>query len=393
MTETTHSERIHIGFFGTRNAGKSSLINAITGGEISVVSDFAGTTTDLVKKTMELFPLGPVLLIDTPGIDDEGELGKLRISKTKEALNQIHIAVLVIDSSVGEREFDKDLISIFKDKNIPFIKVFNKRDLAEIKEENSYSVSTKTGDGIEELIKAISNIKPRKEEKFILKDLVEKGDLVVLVTPIDASAPRGRLILPQQQTIREILDIGAISVTCKETELKETLDSLSKKPKLVITDSQVFGFVSKILDADIPLTSFSVLFARYKGDLERLLLGISAIKNLQNGDKILISEGCTHHKQCGDIGSVKLPKWIKDFTGKNLDFSFTQGGTFPESLENFALIIHCGGCMLNDKQMIARINSAKEQNIPITNYGLTIAYINGILKRSIAPFPNIKDII
>ena len=393
LNETTSAERLHIGFFGNRNAGKSSLLNAITGQSISVVSDTLGTTTDLVKKSMELFPLGPVVLIDTPGIDDKGALGELRIEKTKEALNQVHIAVLVADSEAGLTKTDKELMEIFKEKDIPYLIAFNKCDLAKQDNESGFSVSAKTKEGIEELVVAISNIKISKKEKSLLKGIVKSGELVVLVVPIDAAAPKGRLILPQQQTIREILDIGANALVCKETELQSTLNLLKDKPNLVITDSQVFGIVSKILSKDIPLTSFSVLFARYKGDLKRLVLGAKQLENLQNGDKVLISEGCTHHRQCGDIGSVKLPQWIKDFSKKDLVFEFSSGGTFPENLKDYSLIVHCGGCMLNDKQMENRILSAENQGINITNYGITIAHINGILKRSIAPFPEISDLI
>lgn len=393
LNETTSAERLHIGFFGNRNAGKSSLLNAITGQSISVVSDTLGTTTDLVKKSMELFPLGPVVLIDTPGIDDKGALGELRIEKTKEALNQVHIAVLVADSEEGLTKTDKELMEIFKEKDIPYLIAFNKCDLAKQDNESGFSVSAKTKEGIEELVVAISNIKISKKEKSLLKGIVKSGELVVLVVPIDAAAPKGRLILPQQQTIREILDIGANALVCKETELEATLSLLKDKPSLVITDSQVFGVVSKILPKDIPLTSFSVLFARYKGDLKRLVLGAKQLENLQNGDKVLISEGCTHHRQCGDIGSVKLPQWIKDFSKKDLVFEFSSGGTFPENLKDYSLIVHCGGCMLNDKQMENRILSAENQGINITNYGITIAHINGILKRSIAPFPEISDLI
>ena len=393
LNETTSAERLHIGFFGNRNAGKSSLLNAITGQSISVVSDTLGTTTDLVKKSMELFPLGPVVLIDTPGIDDKGALGELRIEKTKEALNQVHIAVLVADSEEGLTKTDKELMEIFKEKDIPYLIAFNKCDLAKQDNESGFSVSAKTKEGIEELVVAVSNIKISKKEKSLLKGIVKSGELVVLVVPIDAAAPKGRLILPQQQTIREILDIGANALVCKETELEATLSLLKDKPSLVITDSQVFGVVSKILPKDIPLTSFSVLFARYKGDLKRLVLGAKQLENLQNGDKVLISEGCTHHRQCGDIGSVKLPQWIKDFSKKDLVFEFSSGGTFPENLKDYSLIVHCGGCMLNDKQMENRILSAENQGINITNYGITIAHINGILKRSIAPFPEISDLI
>ena len=393
LNETTSAERLHIGFFGNRNAGKSSLLNAITGQSISVVSDTLGTTTDLVKKSMELFPLGPVVLIDTPGIDDKGALGELRIEKTKEALNQVHIAVLVADSEEGLTKTDKELMEIFKEKEIPYLIAFNKCDLAKPKDIDGFSVSAKTKEGIEELVIAISNIKASEKEKSLLKGIVKSGALVVLVVPIDAAAPKGRLILPQQQTIREILDIGANALVCKETELEATLSLLKDKPSLVITDSQVFGVVSKILPKDIPLTSFSVLFARYKGDLKRLVLGAKQLENLQNGDKVLISEGCTHHRQCGDIGSVKLPQWIKDFSKKDLVFEFSSGGTFPENLKDYSLIVHCGGCMLNDKQMENRILSAENQGINITNYGITIAHINGILKRSIAPFPEISDLI
>lgn len=395
LSNTPSSERIHIGFFGLRNAGKSSLVNAVTGQELSVVSDVLGTTTDPVKKAMELLPLGPVVIIDTPGFDDTGTLGELRVKKTRKVLASVDIAVLVVDASKGKTEDDLTLINLFNERKIPFIIAYNKADLAsaDINNKNEILVSAKDNKNIGELKELMASLLKSKEEKFILADLVEAGDTVVLVTPIDESAPKGRLILPQQQTLRELLDLHCKPILCQPQELKATLENFKVKPGLVITDSQVFGVVSKDVPEDINLTSFSILFARYKGDLETLIQGAAALKTLKDGDKVLISEGCTHHRQCGDIGTVKLPKWIKDFTGKNIEFSFTSGGDFPEELGEFALVVHCGGCMLNNREMAYRLNMAKAEGTPIVNYGVLIAHIHGILKKSLSPFKNLSAML
>ena len=401
LNTTPSSERIHIGFFGRTNAGKSSLVNAITGQQISLVSEVKGTTTDPIKKAMELLPLGPVVLIDTPGLDDSSELGELREKRTKEIFSRIHMAVLVIDAREGITEIEMQLEERLKQMHIPYLVVYNKKDLLEVKsggpetdsieqdkeeKDNKIYISTLTGENIELLKEKIGSVKLDREEKKLVADLLEPGDHVVLVIPIDKAAPKGRLILPQQQTIRDILDAGCTLSVCQPENMRETLELLRKPPKLVITDSQVFSVVKEMVPANIMLTSFSILFARYKGNLESTVKGAYRIEELKDGDKILISEGCTHHRQCGDIGTEKLPKWILKYTGKEIDFEFTSGGDFPEKLEEYKLIIHCGACMLNEKQMQERIMLAKEQNIPMTNYGITIAYLNGILQRSIEPF-------
>lgn len=395
LNDTASAERIHIGFFGMRNAGKSSVVNAVTGQELSVVSDVKGTTTDPVQKAMELLPLGPVVIIDTPGIDDEGELGELRIKKAKQALRKTDIAVLTVDATKGLSPLDVELVEEFKNRKTPYIVAYNKSDLLENKPDvDGIYVSAKTGENIGELKEALGRLsKDAKSNKRIVADLLEEGDVVVLVIPIDESAPKGRLILPQQQTIRDILDCGCTAIACRDTELKQTLASLSKKPKLVITDSQAFGRVSKDTPDDIMLTSFSILFARYKGDLEELVRGAAALEKLKNGSKVLIAEGCTHHRQCNDIGTVKIPGWVENFTGKKPEFSFVSGGEFPDSLSDYSLVIHCGGCMLNEKEMNARIQRASAQTVPIVNYGVAIAHMHGILKRSLAPFPNVMKIL
>ncbi|MBE6574133.1 MAG: [FeFe] hydrogenase H-cluster maturation GTPase HydF [Ruminococcaceae bacterium] len=395
LNNTPSGERIHIGFFGMRNAGKSSLVNSVTGQELSVVSAYKGTTTDPVKKAMELLPLGPVLIIDTPGLDDEGELGELRVKKAKEALKSTDIAVLTVDSQKGLCELDRELIADLKKSGIPYIIAYNKSDIKKIRTEadNEISVSTLTGENIRELKEKIAALAPKKELKYIVADLIEPKEIVVLVVPIDESAPKGRIILPQQQTLREILDTGAIAMVCQDDELPETLKALAKKPKLVITDSQVFGKVSKMVPEDITLTSFSILFARYKGDLEELVRGAAALKELCNGDRVLISEGCTHHRQCNDIGSVKMPNWIKKFSSAEIDITLTSGGEFPEDLSPYKVIVHCGGCMLNEAQMKSRIDAAKKAGVPIVNYGVAIAHMNGILKKTLAPFPEIQKIL
>ncbi len=396
LNEVTSSERIHIGFFGLRNAGKSSLVNAVTGQELSLVSDYAGTTTDPVKKAMELLPLGPVVIVDTPGIDDEGELGEMRVKRTRQALSYVNIAVLVTDKDEPSA-LEKELIGLFKEREIPYIIAHNKADL--LKEipscpDNEIYVSAKNKQNIYELKEMIGRLsKGCMEEKCIASDLLEGGETAVLVIPIDEAAPKGRLILPQQQTIRDILEKGGLVTVCQDTELKQALNSLSEKPKIVITDSQAFGRVSKDTPEDILLTSFSILFARYKGDLEGAVRGAARLKTLKDGDKVLISEGCTHHRQCGDIGTVKLPKWVREYTGKNIEFSFTSGGEFPDDPSEYALVIHCGGCMLNEREMKSRISRCKAVNVPITNYGIAIAELHGILKRSLSPFPEIMKIL
>lgn len=385
-----YGERITIAFFGVRNAGKSSLVNAITNQQMALVSDVKGTTTDPVFKAMELLPLGPVTIIDTAGIDDEGYLGELRVEKTIEVLNKTDIAILVADAYNQLNDYDKKLIEIFKDKNIKYIIAYNKADLlASISQQkdNEIFVSALKNININELKDLIGLIvQANKKENTILKDIIAKNDVVVLVTPIDASAPKGRLILPQQQVIRELLEVGAITVIVQPDELNETLAKLSEKPKLVITDSQVFKKVNAILPSDIPLTSFSILFARYKGILSYSVEGVKAINQLKENDTILISEGCTHHRQCEDIGSVKIPKWLQEYTGKKLNFEFSSGLSFSDDISKYSMIIHCGACMLKDNEVLNRYKQAKENNIPISNYGITIAYMNGILERSIEIF-------
>ena len=388
LNDVVSAERLHIGFFGLRNAGKSSVVNAVTGQELSLVSDVKGTTTDPVKKAMELLPLGPVVIVDTPGIDDEGTLGEMRVKKTKQVLNYIDIAVLVVDATLGLQQFDREMLTLFDKKKIPFVVAYNKSDLFAENvqlDDNTILVSAKNGTNINELKNKIASaVKVQNENKKVVGDLLKAGDVVVLVTPIDSAAPKGRLILPQQMTIRDILDAGAIPVVTRETELEVTLNALKEPPKMVITDSQAFGFVSKIT-GDIPLTSFSILMARYKGSLESAIKGAEKMRNLNDGDTILISEGCTHHRQCGDIGTQKLPKWLKEYSGKELNFRFTSGKDFPEDLTGISLVIHCGGCMLTEREMQYRRRFCEENNVPITNYGTAIAQINGILEKSLRP--------
>ena len=389
----TASDRVHIGFFGRRNAGKSSVVNAVTGQNLAIVSDVKGTTTDPVYKAMELLPLGPVMIIDTPGIDDEGALGELRIRKTRQVLNKTDVAVLIVDGTEGKKQSDEELIALFRKKGLPYVIVYNKADLcagtAET-EPNEIRVSALTGSNIYELKELIARLAATQESKLrIVADLLSPSDFTVLVVPIDKAAPKGRLILPQQQTIRDILEADAVSIVVKENELKNTLEHLGQKPRLVITDSQVFAGVSADTPEDIPLTSFSILFARYKGNLELTVKGIRAIESLKDGDKVLICEGCTHHRQCDDIGTVKIPRWVRQYTGKELRFDFTSGTEFPDELGEYALVVHCGGCMLNEREMKYRLQCAEDQGVPITNYGILMAYINGILKRSLEPFPQI----
>lgn len=392
LNETVSAERVHIGFFGMRNAGKSSLVNAVTGQSLSVVSDVKGTTTDPVKKAMELLPLGPVVIIDTPGFDDEGSLGEKRVEKTNEILAKTDVAILVVDSLKGVSKGDEELIEAFRKRNIPYIIAFNKCELLKEKaplNDNEIYVSAVENTNIFELKEKIGAFsKNTEKKKYVVSDLVEKGDIVVLVIPIDEAAPKGRLILPQQMTIRDLLDGNCTVVACQDTELSSTLQSLARKPKLVITDSQIFGKVAKIVPDDVLLTSFSILMARYKGELSSLINGAEKLAQIQSGDKILISEGCTHHRQCNDIGTVKIPNMIRKFTGAEPEFSFTSGGEFPQDLREFSLIVHCGGCTLNEKEMKHRMNLAKEQNVPMVNYGVAIAEMSGILERSVQVMRN-----
>lgn len=393
LNQTPSSDRVHIGFFGRRNAGKSSVVNAVTGQELAVVSDVKGTTTDPVQKAMELLPLGPVVIIDTPGIDDEGALGELRVKKTKQVLNKTDVAVLVVDGTEGKKEADEELIALFQEKDINYLVVYNKKDLLDATPEpgeKEIYVSAKTGAQIEELKERIAALSVTEEPKLrIVGDIISPSDFVVLVVPIDKAAPKGRLILPQQQTIRDILEADATAIVVKEYELRETLEQLGKKPKLVITDSQVFAKVNGDTPGDIMLTSFSILFARYKGDLETVVKGAAAIEHLEDGDRVLISEGCTHHRQCDDIGSVKIPRWLRNYTKKELKIELSSGTEFPEDLGRYKLIIHCGGCMLNEREMKYRLKCAMDAGVPITNYGIAIAYMQGILRRSLEPFPHI----
>ena len=406
MNQTPMSERVHIGFFGKRNAGKSSVMNAVTGQDIAVVSDVMGTTTDPVYKSMELLPLGPVVMMDTPGIDDEGELGALRVRKSYQVLNKTDVAVLVIDGTAGISPEDEALLGRIRRKKIPYLVVLNKVDLTaeekgrQIREELGLSengfvpVSASDGSGIRELKEKIAAAARAEEpEKYIVRDLVSPSDFVILVVPIDKAAPKGRLILPQQQTIRDLLDGNAVPVVVKETELGQTLGQLGKKPALVITDSQAFGQVSRDVPEDILLTSFSILFARYKGNLESAVKGVTALDRLEDGDTILISEGCTHHRQCDDIGTVKIPKWIREYTGKEIRIETTSGTEFPDELGKYRLIVHCGGCMLNEREMKYRLSCAQDQGVPMTNYGILIAYVKGILKRSVEVFPEIASLL
>lgn len=405
MNQTPASERVHIGFFGRRNAGKSSIINAVTGQDLAIVSDVMGTTTDPVYKTMELLPLGPVMVIDTPGIDDEGELGALRVKKSYQVLNKTDIGVLVIDSTVGKGPREEALVRRFREKGIPFVVVYNKCDLLPEGQhstaanshadsaEHSIYVSAARNIHIQELKELIATLKPEDSHRYpLIGDLMSPGDLIVLVVPIDKAAPKGRLILPQQQTIRDILDHGGLSLVVRDTELKGTLENLRAGgiiPRLVVTDSQVFARVSQDTPAHIPLTSFSILFARYKGDLGTAVQGAAALDRVQDDDKILIAEGCTHHRQCDDIGTHKIPGWIRQYTGKNPEFVFTSGTEFPDDVSGYRLVVHCGGCMLNEREMKYRTACCRDQGVPITNYGILIAQVTGILRRSLEPFPDI----
>ena len=406
MNQTPASERVHISFFGKRNAGKSSVINAITGQDLAIVSSVRGTTTDPVYKTMELLPLGPVMIIDTPGIDDEGELGALRVRKSYQVLNKTDIAILVVDSTTGKGEEELALIHRFHKKGIPYLVVYNKIDLLSGEEIKDLAMSVRPGEvlvsaadgmNIQELKEKIATLKPEDTHKYpLIQDLIKPLDLVILVVPIDKAAPKGRLILPQQQTIRDILERGALSLVVQDTELKSTLDHFLAQgvcPKLVVTDSQAFARVSKDVPEDITLTSFSILFSRYKGELETQLEGVAALSSIQDDDRILIAEGCTHHRQCGDIGTCKIPDWIRNYTGKKPVFEFTSGTEFPDDVSSYKMVVHCGGCMLNEREMKYRIACCHDQGVPITNYGLLIAQVTGILKRSLGPFPEMQKLV
>ena len=397
LNATPRGDRIHIALFGKRNAGKSSIINAMTNQELAIVSDVKGTTTDPVYKAMELLPLGPVVMIDTPGLDDEGELGEKRVKKAKEVLGKADIALVIMDATAGMTEFEEDMIRLIEDRKIPYLKVYNKMDLSnaqEWKEDKSCFVSAKDKKGIWELKEEIGKLVPTDDDTLkIVGDLVCPNDFVILVVPIDSAAPKGRLILPQQQVIRDILEAEAVSVVVKENGLKNILDQLKENPRMVITDSQVFKKVSKDTPADVPLTSFSILMARYKGNLEQAVRGVTELDRLKDGDVVLISEGCTHHRQCEDIGTVKIPRWIREYTGKEIQIETTSGTEFPDDLSKYKLIIHCGGCMLNEREMKYRYSCAADQGIPITNYGIMIAYVNGILKRSVELFPELYEIL
>ena len=394
MNDTPSAERIHIGFFGRRNAGKSSLVNAVTGQQLSVVSEVKGTTTDPVQKAMELLPMGPVVIIDTPGFDDEGQLGELRVHQTKRTLNRVDCAVLVVDGTVGKTAIDEQIIQLLVDKNIPYIVAYNKADLSATAEDDGLAVSALTGDGVWELKERVARlVKTREQTGKLVGDLVRPGDVLILVVPIDKSAPKGRLILPQQQVIRDALEAGAMPMVTRETEYPMALERLGRKPALVVTDSQVFSVVSKATPEDVPLTSFSILMARYKGFLEDAVRGAAALNALQDGDRILIAEGCTHHRQCEDIGTVKLPRWLREYSGVDLQFDTCSGREFPEDLSPYRLVVHCGGCMLNGRELDYRRKCAADSGVPFTNYGTAIAQVHGILKRSLEKFPALAALL
>lgn len=402
LNSTPSANRVHIGFFGCRNAGKSSIVNAVTGQDLAVVSNVAGTTTDPVQKTMELLPLGPVVIIDTPGFDDEGMLGQKRVLRTKQTLNRTDIAVLVVDATTGMRDVDEQLVELFEEKLIPYVVVYNKCDLlgeadraasAETVNKHALFASALTGAGVHELKESLGSLAPKPDPNHrLLGDLIEASDLVVLVCPIDESAPKGRMILPQQMAIRDVLDSGAIAAVCRETELADTLAALGRKPALVVTDSQAFRVVDEVTPDDIPLTSFSILMARYKGFLQTAAAGVAAIDQLQDGDMVLMAEGCTHHRQCNDIGTVKIPRWLSAHTGKDLKIETCSGRGFPQDLSPYALVIHCGGCMITEREVQYRMRCAEDQGVPFTNYGMVIARITGALERSVRLFPQVHKL-
>ena len=396
LNDTPSANRVHIGFFGMRNAGKSSVVNAVTGQELSIVSETLGTTTDPVSKAMELLPLGPVVIIDTPGFDDEGALGEMRVKKAKQILNKTDIAVLCVDAERGMTPADRGLVELFEAKDIPYIVVFNKTDLlasAPDAKENEIYVSAKDKTGIYELKERMARLVKNNDEKPLVGDLLKKGDTVILVVPIDSAAPKGRIILPQQQILRDILDYDCKACVVKENAVSDMLAILKEKPAMVITDSQVFETVAKAVPDDVPLTSFSILMARYKGFLETAVRGAAALNRINDGDTILIAEGCTHHRQCNDIGTVKMPGWIEKYTGRKFKYEFTSGTEFPEDLSRYSLVVHCGGCMLNEREMRFRSRSAEEQGVPMTNYGTAIAAMHGILARSLSLFPDLQNLI
>lgn len=395
LNQTPSANRLHISFFGCRNAGKSSVVNAVTGQELSIVSDIKGTTTDPVTKAMELLPLGPVVIIDTPGIDDVGQLGVLRVLRTKKILNKTDLAVLVVDGIVGMQTADQELVELFQKKEIPYLVVYNKADLIQnvpTAGENELWVSATEGINVYELKERLGTlVKTDTMTRKLVGQLLKPLDIVILVCPIDESAPKGRLILPQQQAIRDVLEAGAIAVVIREHELAATLEQLGGKAAMVITDSQAFALVGKVTPDSIPLTSFSILMANYKGFLKTAVNGISALENLKDGDKVLIAEGCTHHRQCNDIGTVKLPNWLRAYSGKKLEFEFCSGRDFPEDVSPYALVVHCGGCMLTEREVQYRMRYTVDQGIPFTNYGTVIAMVTGTLERSLRIFPEIHD--
>lgn len=396
MNDTPSGERVHIGFFGRRNAGKSSVVNAVTGQDLSIVSATKGTTTDPVYKAMELLPLGPVVIIDTPGFDDVGALGEERVRRTKQVLNKTDIAVVIIDAAEGRTPADDEVLNLIREKNLPYLVVYNKADLLERPgqaQDHEIYVSALKGEGIHELKERLARLKSVETAAPIVSDLIQGGDFVVLVVPIDTAAPKGRLILPQQQTIREIIDNDSAAIVVKEYELRHTLDCLGQKPALVITDSQVFAKVSADTPLDVRLTSFSILMARHKGLLETAVRGVTAIEKLHDGDTVLIAEGCTHHRQCDDIGTVKIPRWLRNYTQKDIRIETASGRDFPDDLSGYALVIHCGGCMLNGREVQYRMKCAADQQVPITNYGIAIAYMQGILKRSLSVFPYLQSLV
>ena len=398
LNDTPSGERTQIGFFGVRNAGKSSLVNAVTGQDLAVVSDVAGTTTDAVRKAMELLPLGPVVIVDTPGIDDEGTLGEERVRRTRRVLRQCDIAVLVVDGTQGLQTADRELMALFNERKVPYVIAFNKADLPETAlaqlPEDGLAVSALTGKGVHELKERLAHMAERTEpHRRLVADLLDEGDVVVLVVPIDASAPKGRLILPQQMVIRDILDAHATCLVCQPEELASSFKALAATPRLVITDSQAFAKVAAIVPREVPLTSFSILMARYKGSLEPFVRGASALRTVSGDDHVLISEGCTHHRQCEDIGTVKIPALLKRYAGAEPQLSFTSGGGFPDSLKDYDLVIHCGACMLNDREVAHRVNAARAAGVPIVNYGMAIAAMNGILARTLEPFPEVAELL
>ena len=396
MNEMPAAERVHISFFGCRNAGKSSLVNAITGQAVSVVSEVKGTTTDPVSKTMELLPLGPVVITDTPGFDDAGGLGSLRVERTRQILRRTDLAVLVADSTAGLQETDRELLRLFGERNIPFLVAMNKQDLCRTvpEDDRTVAVSALTGEGIRELKERMARLLPgRAAEKRLIADLVRPADCVVLVCPIDESAPKGRLILPQQHAIRDLLEAGALPLVTRETELPDALSALASPPRMVVTDSQAFRAVAPRVPEEIPLTSFSILMARYRGFLETAVRGVAALRSLRDGSRVLMAEGCTHHRQCNDIGTVKIPRWLREHTGRAIEIDTCSGPDFPEDLSPYAAVIHCGGCMITEKEVQARREMAEAQGVPFTNYGLVIAHITGVLERSLRLFPEIHALL